>query len=77
VEPKIAVAGADFVAVDMVAATVLGFNPQDIGYLVYSVEDGYGTGDLSQIEVVGTSIEEARCPLKPAPRMEVLVNWRD
>ena len=77
VEPKFAVAGADFVAVDTVAATALGFNPQDIGYLVYGVEDGYGTGDLSQIEVVGTSIEEARWPLKPAPRMEVLVNWRD
>jgi uncharacterized protein (DUF362 family) len=77
VEPKIAVAGADFVAVDTVAATVLGFNPQDVGYLVYSAEDGYGTSDLSQIVIVGTTIAEARFPLKPAPRIGYLVDWRD
>ena len=75
--PKIAVAGADFVAVDTVTATVLGFDPQDIGYLVYSREDGYGLGDLSQIEIVGATIEEARFPLKPPPRVETLVQWRD
>jgi uncharacterized protein (DUF362 family) len=77
VEPKIAIAGADFVAVDTVAATVLGFNPQDVGYLVYSAEDGYGTNDLSQIKIVGATIAEARFPLKPAPRIEYLVRWRD
>ena len=59
VEPRIAPAGADFVAVDTVAATVLGFDPLDIGYLCYSVEDGYGTGDLSRIEVRGTAIADA------------------
>jgi len=74
---SIAVAGSDFVAVDTVTAKVLGFNPQDIGYLVYSAEEGYGTCDLSEIEVVGTPIGEARSPLKPAPRMDVLLSWRN
>ena len=75
VDLKIAVAGSDFVAVDTITAKVLGFNPQDIGYLAYSAEDGYGTWDLSEIEVVGTPIEEARRPLKPAPRIDVLLSW--
>ena len=75
--PKVAVAGADFVAVDTVTATVLGFDPQDIGYLVYSIEDEYGCGDLSRIEIVGSTIEEARFPLKPPPRVETLKRWRD
>lgn len=57
-------------------ATVLGFRPQQVGYLVYSVEDGYGTADLSQIEIVGTPIAEASFPLKPPPRLEVLLDWR-
>jgi len=77
VEPHIAVAGADFVAVDTVTATVLGFNPQDVGYLAYCVEDGYGTGDLREIEIVGTPLEEAHFPLQPAPRMEILLRWRE
>ena len=76
VEPHIAVAGADFVAVDAVTATVLGYDPLDIGYLVYAAEDGYGTLDLERIQIVGTSIEHARFPLKPAPRNETLVKWR-
>lgn len=77
VDTRIAVAGSDFVAVDTVTAKVLGFNPQDIGYLVYSAEEGYGTCDLSEIEVVGTPIAEASRPLKPAPRMDVLLIWRN
>ena len=77
VDLKIAVAGSDFVAVDTVTAKVLGFNPEDIGYLAYSAEDGYGTSDLSEIKVVGTPIEQGRRPLRPAPRMDVLLSWRE
>ena len=74
--PKVALAGSDYVATDAVAATVLGFNPQDVGYLVYSVEDGYGTADFSEIEIVGNSIEETRFPLKPAPTIETILGWK-
>ncbi len=76
VEPRFAVAGADFVAVDTVATTLLGFDPQDVGYLVYAAEDGYGTMNLSRITVVGTPLEEAHFPLQPPPRFERLVQWR-
>lgn len=53
-EPRLALAGADFVAVDTAATTVFGFNPLDVGYLVYATADGYGTMDLGQIELAGT-----------------------
>jgi uncharacterized protein (DUF362 family) len=78
VEPHFALAGADFVAVDTIAATLLGFNPLDVGYLVYAAEDGYGTMDLSRITIAGnSSLEGARFPLKPPPRFERLTQWRD
>jgi uncharacterized protein (DUF362 family) len=78
VEPRFALAGADFVAVDTLAVTLLGFNPLDVGYLVYAAEDGYGTMDLSRITIAGnSSLEEARFPLKPPPRFEKLIQWRD
>jgi uncharacterized protein (DUF362 family) len=77
VEPRFALAGADFVAVDTLATTLLGFNPQDVGYLVYAAQDGYGTMDLSQVSIVGSSVEESRFPLKPPPRFDRLVQWRD
>jgi uncharacterized protein (DUF362 family) len=77
VEPRFAVAGADFVAVDTIATMILGFDPLDVGYLVYAAQDGYGTMDLAQIQVEGSSLEEARFPLKPAPRSERLIQWRE
>jgi uncharacterized protein (DUF362 family) len=75
VEPHLALAGADFVAVDTVAAQVFGFDPLEIGYLVYAARDGYGTMDMQQIELAGVPIGEARFPLKPAPRVEILKKW--
>jgi uncharacterized protein (DUF362 family) len=77
VEPRVAFAGADFVAVDAVAATVLGFDPHDVGYLVYAARDGYGTMDLAGIGVAGSQIAEARFPLEPAPRNDVLIRWQE
>jgi len=77
VEPHLAFAGADFVAVDTVTAQVFGFDPQEIGYLVYAAQDGYGTLDMQQIEVTGMPLAQARFPLKPAPRVEILKQWRD
>lgn len=52
-------AEADFVAVDTVATSLLGFNLEDVGYLVYAALDDYGTMDLSWITVVGTPMNEA------------------
>ncbi len=77
VEPRFALAGADFVAVDTLATTLLGFDPQNVGYLMYAAQDGYGTLDLSRVKVVGTPLAAARFPLKPPPRAERLIQWRD
>ena len=78
VEPRFALAGADFVAVDTIAVNLLGFDPMDVGYLVYAAEDGYGTMDTAKIEITGNaSLEEARFPLAPPPRFETLINWRE
>jgi hypothetical protein len=64
--------------VDTLAATLLGFNPLDVGYLVLAEEDGYGTMDLAKITLTGnSSLADAYFPLKPPPRFETLVQWRD
>jgi len=75
--PKVALAGSDFVAVDVVAATVFGVNPEDVGYLAYSIEDGYGTGTLADIDIVGTPLHDAVWPLKPAPTIETILKWKE
>ena len=55
-------ASADQVAIDAVAAKMMGFDPMDIKFIRLAHERGLGCGDVSQIEVLGEDISK--------------VNWR-
>ena len=59
---KIAIAGTDYLSVDRVGTEVMGVDFDDIRYLNYLWDQGLGEGELSKIEVVGSSIEECRIP---------------
>jgi len=50
-------AAADSVAIDAVAARMMGFDPMGIPYLRMCHDRGLGTADPRQIEIVGESIE--------------------
>ena len=49
-------AGADQVAVDAVAARMMGFDPLSLKFIRLAHERGLGCGDLSQIEIAGEDI---------------------
>jgi uncharacterized protein (DUF362 family) len=53
VEKNVMLASEDQVAVDAVAAKLMGFDPMSIKYIRMAHEDGLGVGDPSQIEIVG------------------------
>ncbi|MBV9121361.1 MAG: DUF362 domain-containing protein [Chloroflexi bacterium] len=58
-EPKvknIILASADQVAIDAVAAKLMGFNPMSLKYVSMATEQGLGTGDPRDIELVGDDI---------------------
>jgi uncharacterized protein (DUF362 family) len=59
VEKNILLAGSDQVAIDAVAARMMGFDPMGIGYIRMAHEDGLGCGRVDEIEVVGDA-EAAR-----------------
>ncbi|MCH8055868.1 MAG: AMIN domain-containing protein, partial [Deltaproteobacteria bacterium] len=59
---NVILAGADQVAVDAVAAKIMGFDPMSIKFIRLGHEHGLGSGDIREIEVVGEDISE--------------VNWR-
>ena len=50
-------AAADSVAIDAVAAKLMGFDPMSIPYLRMAHDRGLGTADPRDIEIVGTSVE--------------------
>ena len=49
-------AGSDSVAIDAVAAKMMGFDPLKIGYIRICHEEGFGVGDPSMIEIIGEDI---------------------
>lgn len=49
-------ASADSVAIDAVAAKMMGFNPIDIPYIRMCHEMGLGTGKINEVEVIGEDI---------------------
>lgn len=58
VDARIIIAGRDIVAVDTVAATFMGFNPDAIPHLSLAHSAGLGEGDLEQIKVVGGNLAD-------------------
>ncbi|PKB83103.1 MAG: iron-sulfur cluster-binding protein [SAR202 cluster bacterium Io17-Chloro-G9] len=55
-------AGADQVAIDAVAAKMMGFDPMGIKFIRLAHERGLGCGDISKIQIAGEDISQ--------------VNWR-
>jgi len=60
----VVIAGQDMVAVDTVAAAVMGIDPGRVRYLRLAGERGLGVSDLTEIKVLGESIEGVRRQFK-------------
>jgi hypothetical protein len=76
-EPKIKnyiLASADSVAIDAVAAKMMGFEPMNVPYLRMCHERELGKADPKEIEVVGEDIEEVNFNFKVK---KSLVIWGD
>jgi uncharacterized protein (DUF362 family) len=71
----VAIAGTDAVAVDAVAAKVMGFDPFDIGYLYYADRAGLGTADLGRITIVGDPIARVRRRFVPHSNHPIQRLW--
>jgi uncharacterized protein (DUF362 family) len=58
VEKGFMLASSDSVAIDAVAAKIMGFDPMRIDYIKLAHEDGLGIGRIEDIEVVGEDIAQ-------------------
>lgn len=58
VEKGIILASADSVAIDAVAANIMGFDPMKIDYIRMAHEDGLGIGRIEEIEILKEDISD-------------------
>ena len=67
VDLRVAVASTDFIAADSVGARIMGFDPEEIGYLHHAIAGGLGEGSLDRIRILGERLEDCIRPLEPHP----------
>lgn len=75
-KPRVAdlvLASGDFVALDVIAARIMGFDPNEIGHIQNCHKLDLGTADESQIERVGTEPPDLNLHFEPAKHN--LVSW--
>jgi len=58
VQGDLILASADQVAIDAVSAAIMGFDPmKDLKYVRMATEQGLGTGNLNEIEIIGEDLK--------------------
>ena len=72
---NILLASADQVAIDAVAAKLMGFDPLSIKYIRLAKEQGLGTGDVSQIDLVGDDISNESWNFKIGKNTHTFLAW--
>lgn len=73
----VVLAGFDAVAVDSVAATMMGLDPHAIGYLEMIAADGKGVNEMSKIDVPPLQLNElTRVFQLPVSTKEHLLDWQ-
>ncbi len=77
VDWRVALAGADALAVDAFTARLMGFDPNEIGYLHYCQRLGLGVADFADIRTVGNvEPDAAQRQFKPHPGYRRQLKWR-
>ncbi len=77
VEWRVALAGVDALAVDSLAAWLMGFDPAQVGYLNYCRRLGLGVGELERIDTLGDVEPKAvRRLFQPHPTFHQQCEWQ-
>lgn len=73
---RLALASTDPLAADVVGATLMGFDPDSVGYLHYCKATNVGVGDLASIEIVGnTRVADCVRPFRPHDSIDRQRRW--
>ncbi len=58
VDLRLAITSTDFLAADTVAARIMGFDVDQIGYLHYCKIKGLGTGNIGDMKIIGEKLQD-------------------
>lgn len=73
---RLAVASTDFIAADSVGARIMGFDPEEIGYLHHAIAAGLGEGEPNRVRILGDHLEECIRLFEPHPNFARQRAWK-
>jgi len=76
VPSRLAIASADFVAADRIAAECMGIDPEWMGYVKYCGEMHLGQFNADKIDVIGAKVADVKKAYRPHPDIERELDWR-
>jgi uncharacterized protein (DUF362 family) len=76
VPSRLAIASADFVATDRIAAQSMGIDPEWLGYVKYCGELLLGQFDESKIDVIGARVADVKKAYRMHPDIEKELQWQ-
>ena len=75
VRKDVILASGDQVAIDAVAAKMMGFDPMSIPYIALSQEHGLGVGDPREIEIVGDDVSNESWGFEVGSSLHKKIAW--
>jgi uncharacterized protein (DUF362 family) len=76
VPSRLAIASADFVATDRIAAECMGIDPEWMGYVKYCGELHLGQFDESKIDVIGAKVADVKKPYRLHADIDKELQWQ-
>ena len=62
--PGVIVASQDPIAAEAIANTIVGYNPIESPHVQVGMKDGLGTGELAEIDIVGSKLQDVIYPFQ-------------
>jgi uncharacterized protein (DUF362 family) len=72
---RVAVASTDWLAADRVAAELMGFDFEKVGYLAFAARAGLGETDHGKLDILGPALSELVRPYRPHDTIEQQYGW--
>ncbi|MDR0794871.1 MAG: DUF362 domain-containing protein [Tannerella sp.] len=75
VDPRVCIAGLDWMAVERVGLELMSIDPAKIGYLTYCAGAGMGQFDMNKIEIIGEKLANHIKTYQLAPNIDRQLQW--
>lgn len=75
-EHKIALAGTDVVSVDRIGSELMGVNYEDIGFLQWCANAGFGQGNKEKIKIIGPDPSKYVIKYKMNENIDWQLGWK-